>query len=290
MAGGDIRIGTCGYSWYDPGEGWRDEFESKLQAYAADPAFDLVELNTTFYSLPQQSTAERWREEADGAVGADETNGADETDRADRADAEFEFAVKGWQAMTHEWRSPTWNGERDDVEEDDALDPDEVGSLQPTASVREAWDRTAARADALDANVILLQTPAGFDATDEHEAAMREFLDSIDHRGFTIAWEPRGDWLPNADRTAEICDDLDLVHVVDPLRDYPVSSHPTAYLRLHGLNPDRYDYSYDYSEGELDTLAERVQDLRADHETVYVLFNNDAMFANARAFRERVDE
>lgn len=175
------------------------------------------------------------------------------------------------------------------VEEDDALDSDEVGSLRPTASIREAWKRAVARADALDANVVLLQTPPSFDATDEHEAAMRELFDSTDREGLTIAWEPRGDWLPNADRIAEVCDDCDLVHVVDPLRDYPVSSHPTAYLRFHGLNADRYDYSYDYSEGELDTLAERVDDLRADHETVYVLFNNDGKFANARAFRERFD-
>lgn len=268
MADGEVRVGTCGYRWYEPGEGWKEEYESKLQAYTADPAFDLVELNTTFYSLPQQSTAERWRDEA-----------ADD----------FEFAVKGWQAITHKWRSPTWNGERDDVEDDDALDSDEVGGLRPTDSVREGWDRTAARADALDANVVLIQTPPSFDATDDHETAMREFLGDVDREGLTVAWEPRGDWLANTDRVAEVCDDLDLVHVVDPLRDYPVSSHSTAYLRLHGLNADRYDYSYDYSDGELDTLAERVADLRTDHETVYVLFNNDAMFENARAFQNRLD-
>lgn len=269
MAGGEVRVGTCGYRWYDPDAEREAAYESKLQAYADEPAFDLVELNTTFYSLPQRSTTERWRDEAGES---------------------FEFAVKGWQAMTHEWRSPTWNGERDDVEDDDALDADEVGALRPTDSVRAGWERTAARADALDANVVLLQTPPSFGATDDHAAAMREFLGGIDREGFTIAWEPRGDWLPNAGRVADICDDLGLVHVVDPLRDYPVSDHPTAYLRLHGLNADRYDYAYDYSGGELDTLAERVEDLRADHETVYVLFNNDAMFENARAFTDRLDD
>ncbi|MBP1988335.1 DUF72 domain-containing protein [Halolamina salifodinae] len=268
MADGEVRIGTCGYRWYDPESGWKERYESKLAAYADDPAFDLVELNTTFYSLPQQSTAERWREEAGEG---------------------FEFSAKGWQALTHEWRSPTWNGEREDVEDDDALDSDEVGGLRPTESVREAWRRTAERAAALDAGVALLQTPPSFGATDEHGTAMREFLGDIDREGLTLAWEPRGSWLAETERVAEICTDLDLVHVVDPLRDYPVSSHSTAYLRLHGLNADRYDYAYDYDAGELDTLAERVDDLRADHETVYVLFNNDARFENARALGRRFD-
>ncbi|WP_435145217.1 DUF72 domain-containing protein [Halobaculum sp. P14] len=235
-----------------------------MHAYSDDPAFDLVELNTTFYSLPQVSTAERWRREAvDG----------------------FEFAVKGWQALTHEWASPTWNGERDDVEADDALDSDEVGGLRPTDSVEAAWDRTAARADALDAPVVLLQTPPSFGASADHEAAMREFLGDVDRGELTVAWEPRGDWHDQPGRVADVCDDLDLVHVVDPLRDDPVSSHPTAYLRLHGLNEDRYDYEYDYDRSELRELDDAVSDLRDDHETVYVLFNNDAMFENARSFR-----
>ncbi len=268
-----VEIGTCGYRWYDPGEEWAETHESKLEAYAADPAFDLVELNTTFYSLPQVSTAKRWRREADAG------------------DASFEFAVKGWQALTHEWSSPTWNGEREAVEDDPDLDADAVGALAPTDTVREAWARTTARADALDASVILLQTPPGFGATDEHEANLRELLgDGIDRSDYTVAWEPRGTWHDHPDRVRELCDDLGLVHVVDPLRDDPVSAHPTAYLRLHGRNEDRYDYAYDYSTADLRELRAAVADLLDDHEGVYVLFNNDAMVENARTFRELLAE
>lgn len=264
-----VRIGTCGYQWYDPPDGWKEEYESKLHAYSADPAFDLVELNRTFYSLPQVSTAERWRSEVV---------------------EDFEFAVKGWQALTHEWASPTWNTHRDDVDDDPDIDTDEVGSLQPNPTVKEAWNRTKTRAEALDANVVLLQMPPSFDASEETVADMREFLSTIDRDGLTVAWEPRGEWHEHPDRVAEVCAELDLVHVVDPLRDEPVSAHPTAYLRLHGLNEDRYDYAYDYSEEELRELRDRVSELLADHETVYVLFNNDEMYENARSFQELLSE
>ncbi|MCF8053110.1 MAG: hypothetical protein K9L59_17870 [Desulfobacterales bacterium] len=47
---GIIKIGTCGYSRYQPGGNWKDRFQSKLQAYS--DAFEVVEINRTFYKLP----------------------------------------------------------------------------------------------------------------------------------------------------------------------------------------------------------------------------------------------
>lgn len=87
---------------------------------------------------------------------------------------------------------------------------------------------------------------------------------------------------------AEICDDLDLVHVVDLLRDRPVSSHDVAYGRMHGLNEDPYDYEYDYDATELDELADRIDDLGEDHQTVYCQFNNYEKFDNATALMDRL--
>lgn len=87
---GEVLVGTCGYGYYDPGAGWKDEYESKLAAFAAE--FDALEVNRTFYELPQVRTTERWRRE----VGA-----------------EFVFTMKAWQAITHPRSSPTWNNHRD---------------------------------------------------------------------------------------------------------------------------------------------------------------------------------
>ena len=78
---GKIKIGNCGWSYYNPPPGWEEKFRTKLQAYSK--VFDLVEINSTFYNIPKVSTATRWREEAD------ETN------------PKFEFTIKVSQIITH---------------------------------------------------------------------------------------------------------------------------------------------------------------------------------------------
>lgn len=259
---GRIAVGTCGYRFFDAGEDWKERYDSQLQAYS--DAFAVGELNRTFYKLPQVSTAERWRREAV---------------------EEFEFTVKAWQAITHPWRSPTWNNYRHSVPDDRT---DEVGMLRPTPFVREAWERTRRVAQALEARVVLVQTPPSFDATETNETNLRAVLETVDRDGLTVAWEPRGDWSDHPDRVAALCDELDLVHVVDVIRNEPLSDHAVAYTRLHGLNEDPYDYEYEYSESELDDLAGRLHSFAEAHERVYCLFNNYEMFSDARALRSRL--
>lgn len=252
---GAIKIGTCGYQYYQPGDDWQDTYESKLQAYS--DAFDVGELNRTFYELPMERTAERWRREAFD---------------------EFEFTVKGWQALTHPVSSPTWNNHREQLP---AGDNEEVGYLQPTDPVLSAWDQTKTRAMALAANVVVLQTPPSFDCTQKYRENLTAFLEMIERDGLTIAWEPRGTWPDHPDAIREICRDHDLVHIVDLLRADPVDDCPVDYTRLHGLNDDPYDYDYDYSTDELRELAEKLAELAATKERVYCLFNNYEMYSNA---------
>lgn len=252
-----ITVGTCGYRYWTPDGEWTETYDSKLQAFS--DAFDLVELNRTFYSLPRTETAERWR---------------DETVQG------FEFTVKAWQAITHPWNSPTWNNHRDAT--DDDVDTDDLGLLQPSEPVLSAWDETRARAEALDASIVLVQTPPSFDFTDAHEADMREFFSTIDRGEVAVAWEPRGDWSRHPDAIADLCEALDLVHVVDIMREQPVADRSIAYTRLHGRNDEPYDYDYDYSPAELDALADKLGRLAETHDDVYCLFNNYAMFENAR--------
>lgn len=270
---GDVLVGTCGYSRYDPGEGWKERYESKLQAYS--DAFRAVELNRTFYELPMVETAERWRRET--VEGFESKN--QEGTLVESPEEAFEFAVKAWQAMTHPWRSPTWNGHRGDVPEDRT---DEVGYLRPTEFVEEAWRETRKHAEALEAETVLIQTPPSFGASEEHEEGMRELLgERIECGGLELAWEPRGGWREKSDQVAEVCRDLDLIHVTDLMRGEPVSSHRYAYTRLHGLNEDPNDYDYDYSDDELADLAERLRELAGSHERVYCFFNNYEMYRNA---------
>ncbi len=80
-----LKIGTCGWSSFPAnrviGRDWKEKFKSKLQAYAR--YFDTVEINSTFYKLPRESTARRW------------------LDEAREVNPRFEFTVKANQEITH---------------------------------------------------------------------------------------------------------------------------------------------------------------------------------------------
>lgn len=257
---GDIKVGTCGYGYYNPPEGWKERFESKLQAYS--DVFKVGEINRTFYNLPMRKTAERWRREAFD---------------------DFEFTLKAWQALTHPTSSPTWRDKKDKLSEGQE---ENFGYLRPNEEVVEAWRDTKEIAEALEADVCVLQTSASFDPSRENEENMREFLSGIERDGVDLAWEPRGEWKENPGKVEQLCEDLDLIHIVDLMRREPVSSHKTAYVRLHGLNKEEYNYDYDYSREELEELAEKLENLSKSCERVYCMFNNYEMFSNASKLLE----
>ncbi|MEM2874411.1 MAG: DUF72 domain-containing protein [Candidatus Hadarchaeales archaeon] len=240
-----IRVGCCGWGFYRGG----------LKEYCRK--FGLVEVQQTFYRLPMVSTAQRWREEVP---------------------REFEFTVKAWQAITHPPSSPTWRRS--------GLKPEELsrrmyGWLRPTKDNFEAWDRTAEICSALRARVCVIQTPPNFGCTSENIRNMREFLSSVERQDLVLAWEPRGDWNDHPDEIKKVCDELDLAHVVDLMRRDPLSEHPVAYIRLHGLNPREHDYNYRYSDNEIMALARKARALAAERREVYVMFNNVYMYESA---------
>ncbi|MCS7131267.1 MAG: DUF72 domain-containing protein, partial [Hadesarchaea archaeon] len=102
-----------------------------------------------------------------------------------------------------------------------------------------------------------------------------------DRGNLTIAWEPRGDWKEHPEEISRLCEELELIHVVDPMRRESVSKHEIAYFRLHGLNPREYDYRYKYSLAELKRLAAKMRALSRKHREIYVMFNNTEMYLNA---------
>lgn len=115
---------------------------------------------------------------------------------------------------------------------------------------------------------------------------MRKFLGEIDRGKLALAWEPRGDWKEHPDEIAKLCEELELIHVVDLMRREPVSKHSIAYVRLHWLNPREYDYNYKYSLVELKELAGKVQTLAKKHHETYILFNNFFMYDSAEKLQQ----
>ena len=212
--------------------------------------FSLVEVQKTFYSPPRVETARRWREQAGD---------------------DFEFTLKAWQLITHPASSPTYRKAGIKVSE-----PEKYGFFKPTEEVFSAWEKTEEIAQALKASVIVFQCPPRFTQSEEHISNLKSFFGSIERGGFTFALELRAPW--ERELLAELCEELGLVHCVDPLHEEPVTQR-LAYFRLHGsYEGGRINYRHRYSDDELGAVLEKAQRFYI----AYVLFNNVYMGEDAK--------
>ena len=137
-------------------------------------------------------------------------------------------------------------------------------------------------------------------------------LDELDHllsllRDWRLAVELRNrNWLTDAHRDATLqffrSRQLALVLVDAPQSEHftvmqtenQITNPKLAYLRLHGRNARAYisgrsvaeRFNYDYSDQEIDEVADRVRELAEDTEDVHVAFNNNhSLYAPKAALR-----
>lgn len=217
--------------------------------------YSLLEVQKTFYKPPQLKTVERWREQAPD---------------------NFEFTLKAWQLITHEPSSPTYAKARLQMPEDRRH---RYGSFRPTDEVFVAWEETRRQAEALRARLVIFQCPASFTPSHEHKENMRDFFRQIERGDLILAWEPRGKW--GEVEIKELCQELDLVHCVDPFKGLPVWGD-LAYFRLHG----RRSYYYNYTDADLQQLLEWCR----AYEDAYCLFNNVSMWDDGLRMKELVEK
>jgi uncharacterized protein YecE (DUF72 family) len=219
--------------------------------------FRLVEVQSIFYSLPKHETARGWRE---------------------RAPKHFEFTAKAWQLITHPPSSPTYRRAKLRI----PLGREEYyGFFKPTDEVHEAWERTRVILDILGARIAVFQCPSSFVQVDENIENMSRFFNSVERGRLRFAWEPRGKW--DSKLIEDLCDTLDLIHVIDPLHEEMAYVDDTIYFRLHGARKDgRIDYGYRYVKKDLQRLLRICSGLGAKE--IYCLFNNRYMFDNAIEF------
>jgi len=206
--------------------------------------FDVVEIQQTFYKPPRIQTVRKWREDAP---------------------KNFEFTMKAWQIITHPSSSPTYR--KAGIEAKPTY-----GFFQNNADVMNAWEKTREIAKELMAKIIIFQCPASFKESRENIENMQNFFSSLS-REFIFGWEPRGAW--RAETIKEVCEELGLVHVVDPFKSKSVHGE-IKYYRLHGIG----SYNYDYTIDELKKLVEFCDN------TAYCMFNNTKMLKNALEFKE----
>ena len=208
----------------------------------------LVEVQQTFYKLPRMETVVNWRRAAPPG---------------------FEFTIKAWQLITHPPSSPTYR-------KAGLVIPQEKGGsygyFGPSDEVMEAWHRTKEIACAVNATIVVFQCPASFIDSVENVNNMRNFFQSLSRDGLLFVWEPRGQW--NDHTIVDLCQELGLIHCVDPLQRVPLFGG-VNYFRLHG-GPG---YRHSYSDEELEYLRQMVSGKES-----YVLFNNITMCEDALRF------
>jgi uncharacterized protein YecE (DUF72 family) len=281
---GKILVGTA--SWSDPGfvERWYPKGMTageRLRWYAQH--FEMVEVNWTFYSVPEPRLVERWR-----AAIPDN----------------FTFDVKLHQLLSrHSAEAKLLPPELQRQAQIDTR-----GKVKLTTKLEEALIGLFLRSmsilrDARKLGVLLLQLSPVFSPRKHRLEELERLIDML--RGYRLAFEFRNrNWVVGPQLKSTI-DFLQQRRVVLVNVDAPPAEHFTifpsdlneitnpqaAYLRLHGRNVDAYlkgktvaaRFNYDYSESEIAEVAERTRKLAANADEVHVVFNNNNLDYAPRA-------
>lgn len=235
-----IKVGTCGFP-----VGRKKYYEE----------FNVIELNNTFYSIPNIDWIKKIREESP---------------------KDFEFTFKVFQGITHDVNSPTWK--KSNIENYKEL-KGKVGYLRTTKEVFEFWEKQMEIAKILDSKIVVIQLPESFKDNDENIKNAYEFFKSIGNE-IKIAIELRG-W--SDENIKKICEEFDLINIVDINIKDPIYDSEIKYYRLHGrYENNRINYNYKYSMEELRRIKEKI--LRYNKKESYVMFNNSYMYENAKQF------
>lgn len=285
---GKIFVGTA--SWTDPGfiADWYPKglpASERLSWYAGH--FNFVELNSSFYSIPEHKQVERW---------------------CQQTPADFVFDVKLHRLLSRHSTKPemlprdlrtragTKNGKV-------LLTPD----LEQGVAIR-LLDEIKPFSDAGKLGALLLQLSPSFSPRRHQLSELLPLLDRL--AGYAVAVELRQrDWV-TGDQLQETVEyfrkrKVTLVSVDTPQEAHfmimpnldAVTNPQLAYLRAHGRNAKGYisgrsvaeRFSHQYADNELEEIAGRAATLAEQTAQLHVVFNNnDSDYApkDAARFRE----
>jgi len=287
---GKILVGTA--SWSDPGfvERWypkKMRAGDRLSWYAQH--FEMVEVNSTFYSVPDPRMVERW---------------------CATTPAAFIFDVKLHQLLS--FHSTPAKLLPPDLQR--SAETDAKGKAKASSALTEALIKIFLRSMSIlraerKLGVFLLQLSPAFSPR-KHELSELELLIEM-LRDYRLAIEFRNrNWVVG-DQLRSTIDFLRRHQVAFVNIDAPAADHFTiipsdlneitnpdaTYLRLHGRNARAYltgktvaaRFDYDYPEDEIAEVSERSQRLAEGAREVHVVFNNNNLdYAPRAATRLRV--
>ncbi len=250
--------------------------------------FDMVEVNSTFYSVPEPKMVERWC-----AATPDD----------------FTFDVKLHQLFSfHSTPAKLLPPDLQGRAETDAR-----GNVKSTPDLQEALLKIFLRAtaifrDARKLGVFLLQLSPAFSPRKHELGELESLLGMLSDHELAIEFRNRN-WAVG-DQLQSTIDFLKKHHAVFVNVDAPASDHfmvmpsdvnevtnsDAAYLRLHGRNAKGYvtgktvaaRFDYDYSENEIAEVALRSRKLAREARELHVIFNNNNLdYAPRAALRLR---
>ncbi len=281
---GKILVGTA--SWSDPGfiEHWYPKkmpAHERLGWYAEQ--FEMVEVNSTFYSVPEPRMVERW---------------------CAATPNKFTFDVKLHQLLSR--HSTPAKLLPPDLQSRAELDA--KGKVKLTPEIEEAVTHAFLRSvDILDGygklGVLLLQLSPAFSPKKHKLEELDQLLAAT--RGYRVAVELRNRNWAVGDQLKSTFQFLNehkaaFVNVDAPRADHftimpsevdEVTNPDVTYLRLHGRDARAYltgktvaaRFNYDYSDSEIAEVAERSKSLARKARDVHVVFNNNALDYAPRA-------
>ena len=286
---GKILVGTA--SWSDPGfvERWYPKKMAagdRLRWYAQH--LELVEVNSTFYSVPEPRMVERWC-----AV----------------TPAEFTFDVKLHQLFSfHSTPAKLLPPDLQLRAEKDAR-----GNVKTTPDLQETLLKTFLLPMSIIRNagklgVLLLQLSPAFSPRKHELSELEPLIEML--REYDLAIEFRNRNWAVGDQLGLTIDFVRKHRAIFVNVDAPVSDHFTvmpsgvdevtnskvAYLRLHGRNAKAYitaktvaaRFDYDYSDNEVKEVAQRSEKLAQQARELHVIFNNNNLdYAPRAALRLR---
>jgi uncharacterized protein YecE (DUF72 family) len=281
---GKILIGTA--SWSDPGfvQHWYPKkmpAGERLAWYARH--FELVEVNSTFYSVPEPRMVERW------CVATPD---------------KFTFDVKLHQLFS--FHSTPAKLLPPDLQR--RAETDAKGKVKSTADLREALLKIFLRPmsiirDAGKLGVLLLQLSPAFSPRKHRLSELNSLMEMLG--GYDLAIEFRNRNWAAGDQLESTIDFVRKYRAIFVNVDAPASDHFTvmpsdldevtnpkmAYLRLHGRNAKAYitgrtvaaRFDYDYKGEEIAEITDRSKKLSQEAREVHVIFNNNNLDYAPRA-------
>jgi uncharacterized protein YecE (DUF72 family) len=222
-------VGTGGWAYFQvPGL-------RPLKAYSR--IFNFVEVNSTFYQIPELKEVEKWRR---------------------RVPSDFRFSVRAHQSITHQYR------------------------LRPVDGTFEALERMKQICNALDAEIMHLQTPPSFELTKASIMNFQNILSSVNLQKLRLALEIRGTKSQQLHpKLLKTMQENNIIHCTDLSRaEKPAYESDMLYTRLFGLGKHNVYQPTDDELVEIDRLASSEKS-----EKIVMSFHFVRMYTDAARFK-----